>query len=60
MLFRSQLSQAQSDPATLDQTRNQIATLEAVTAADLQALARQYLKSDSAWRATVTAQPTAQ
>jgi zinc protease len=56
----TQLSQAQSDPATLDQTRNQIATLEAVTAADLQALARQYLKSDSAWRATVTAQPAAQ
>ena len=56
----TQLSQAQSDPATLDQTRNQIATLEAVTAADLQALARQYLKSDSAWRATVTAQSAAQ
>ncbi|MET3780465.1 zinc protease [Brevundimonas sp. 1080] len=56
----TQLSQAQSDPATLDQTRNQMATLEAVTAADLQALARQYLKSDSAWRATVTAQPAAQ
>ena len=56
----TQLSQAQSDPATLDQTRNQIATLEAVTAAELQALARQYLKSDSAWRATVTAQSAAQ
>ena len=56
----TQLSQAQSEPATLEQTRNQIATLEAVTAADLQALARQYLKSDTAWRATVTAQPAAQ
>ncbi|WP_293828649.1 M16 family metallopeptidase [uncultured Brevundimonas sp.] len=55
----TQLSQAQSDPAGLDQTRNQLSTLEAVTAADLQALARQYLKSDSAWRATVTAQPAA-
>lgn len=52
----TQLSQAQSDPAGLDQTRNQISTLEAVTAADLQALARQYLKPDAAWRATVTAQ----
>lgn len=56
----TQLSQAQSDPAGLDQTRNQLSTLEAVTAADLQALARQYLKSDAAWRATVTAQPAAQ
>ena len=56
----TQLSQAQSDPAGLDQTRNQLSTLEAVTAADLQALARQYLKSGSAWRATVTAQPAAQ
>ena len=52
----TQLSQAQSDPAGLDQTRNQLSTLEAVTAADLQALARQYLKPDAAWRAAVTAQ----
>jgi zinc protease len=55
----TQLSQAQTNPATLDQTRNQITTLEAVTAADLQALARQYLTPDAAWRATVTAQAAA-
>jgi len=48
-----QLSEAQSDPASLDQTRSQIAVLEAVTAADLQRLARQYLRPDAAWRAEI-------
>ncbi|OYW89893.1 MAG: hypothetical protein B7Z13_15905, partial [Caulobacterales bacterium 32-67-6] len=49
----NQLSEAQSKPASLDQTRNNIAVLEAVTAADLQSLAQQYLKPDAAWRAEV-------
>ncbi|TFW15319.1 insulinase family protein [Brevundimonas intermedia] len=57
--WMTQLAEAQSNPATLDQTRSQVATLEAVTAADLQTLARQYLKPDAAWRATVTAQAAA-
>ncbi|UQV18083.1 hypothetical protein MU852_15185 [Brevundimonas albigilva] len=48
-----QLSEAQSEPASLDQTRNQIAVLEAVTAADLQRLARQYLTPAAAWRLEV-------
>ena len=48
-----QLSNAQTKPETLDQTRNHLATLEAVTAADLQRLAQQYLKPEAAWRAEV-------
>ncbi|MDK2748968.1 MAG: insulinase family protein [Brevundimonas sp.] len=56
----NQLSEAQSDPASLDQTRNNIAVLEAVTAADLQNLARQYLKPDAAWRAEVVSDKLAQ
>ncbi|WP_299173398.1 pitrilysin family protein [uncultured Brevundimonas sp.] len=49
----NQLSEAQSDPASLDQTRNNIAVLEAVTAADLQRVAQLYLKPETAWRAEV-------
>jgi zinc protease len=45
-----QLSEAQSEPASLDQTRSQITTLEAVSAADLQRLAREYLTPATAWR----------
>lgn len=48
-----QLSRAQSDPSTLDQTRDHVAVLEAVTAADLQRLARDYLKPETAWRAEI-------
>ena len=56
----TQLSEAQSDPASLDQTRNNIAVLEAVTAADLQRLAQQYLKPETAWRAEVVSDKPAQ
>jgi zinc protease len=56
----TQLSEAQSDPASLDQTRNNIAVLEAVTAADLQRLAQHYLKPDTAWRAEVVSDKLAQ
>ena len=52
-----QLGDAQRDPSSLDQTRNHVATLEAVTAADLQALAREYLQPNRAWRAEVIKQP---
>ena len=48
-----QLSEAQSEPASLDQTRSQIATLEAVSAADLQRLAREYLVPATTWRLEV-------
>ena len=57
-----QLSEAQSEPASLDQTRSQIATLEAVTAADLQRLAREYLRAETAWRLEIVSDkaPSAQ
>ena len=48
-----QLSEAQSDPSTLEQTRAHVGVLEAVTAADLQRLAQAYLKPDAAWRAEI-------
>ena len=49
----TQLSEAQSKPESLEQTRRQIAVLEAVTPADLQRLAQQYLKPSTAWRAEI-------
>ena len=52
-----QLQDAQKDPASLDQVRTHLATIEAVTAADLQALAREYLRPDRAWRVEVVKQP---
>ena len=52
-----QVADAQRDPTSLDQTRNHVATLEAITAADLQALAQLYLRPDRAWRAEVIKQP---
>ncbi|KAK0340678.1 hypothetical protein LTR94_029538, partial [Friedmanniomyces endolithicus] len=55
----NQLGEAQSDPASLDQTRNNVATLEAVSAADLQRLAQQYLRPDAAWRAEVVSDKVA-
>ena len=54
-----QLSDAQSDPSSLDQTRNHVAVLEAITPADLQALAQTYLRPATAWRAVVVKQPEA-
>lgn len=56
----TQLSEAQSDPASLDQTRKNVAVLEAVTAADLQRLAQQYLTPATAWRAEVVSDKLAQ
>lgn len=52
-----QLQDAQKDPPSLDQVRTHLATIEAVTAADLQALAREYLRPDRAWRVEVVKQP---
>ena len=43
-----------ANPEEVQQTLTHISDLEAVTPADIQSLARQYLKADTAWRATVT------
>lgn len=48
------LSDAQSNPERLMRLRTQLALLEAVTPADIQALARKYLTSDRAVRMIVT------
>ena len=50
-----QLSEVAENPADVEQTLTHISDLEAVTPADVQALARQYLRDDTAWKATVTA-----
>ncbi|HYD28238.1 M16 family metallopeptidase [Brevundimonas sp.] len=49
-----QLADVAAKPEELEQTLTHISDLEAVTPADIQRLARQYLRSDTAWRATVT------
>ncbi|HVL41912.1 MAG TPA: insulinase family protein, partial [Brevundimonas sp.] len=49
-----QLSRVASHPEDIEQTLTHISDLEAVTTADIQTLARQYLRPDTAWRATVT------
>jgi len=41
-------------PEEVEQTLTHISDLEAVTPADIQRLARQYLRADTAWKATVT------
>jgi len=50
----TQLADVAARPADVEQTLTHISDLEAVTPADIQRLARQYLKSDTAWRALVT------
>jgi zinc protease len=50
----TQLSEVAVRPQNVEETLNHISDLEAVTPADIQRLARQYLRSDTAWRATVT------
>ncbi|HEY0053255.1 MAG TPA: insulinase family protein [Caulobacteraceae bacterium] len=55
-----QLSDVAANPADVEQTLTVISDLEAVTPADVQRLARQYLRPETAWRATVTSnQPPA-
>lgn len=49
-----QLNEVAENPSSVEQTLTHISDLEAVTTADIQALAQQYLRSDTAWRATVT------
>lgn len=49
-----QLNEVAGNPSSMEQTLTHISDLEAVTTADIQSLAQQYLRSDTAWRATVT------
>lgn len=50
-----QLADVATRPDDIQQTLQHISVLEAVTPADIQALAQRYLRDDTAWRATVTA-----
>ena len=49
----AQLEDLAAEPQTLEQIQTQISDLEAVTPADIQQLAQQYLKPDTAWKAVV-------
>ncbi|MBI2262614.1 MAG: insulinase family protein [Caulobacterales bacterium] len=49
----AQLADVAADPREVEQTLTQISDLEAVTPADIQRLARQYLRPERAWKATV-------
>ena len=55
----AQLADVAARPEEVEQTLTHISDLEAITPADIQRLARQYLRSDTAWRATVTSSQTA-
>ena len=51
----SRLSGAQTDPRKLDDVRTLTAGVERVSAADVQAAAREFLKEDKSWRLVVKA-----
>ena len=63
-----QLSGVAANPGDVEQIQTHISDLEGITVADIQRAARQYLRTDTAWRAVVTsdnpvapaAAPTAQ
>ncbi|MBW8305235.1 MAG: insulinase family protein, partial [Brevundimonas sp.] len=55
----AQLADVAARPEDLEQTLTHISDLEAITPADIQRLARQYLRPDAAWRATVTSSQAA-
>ena len=50
----AQLADIAARPEEVEQTLTHISDLETITPDDIQRLARQYLRSDTAWRATVT------
>ncbi len=50
----TQLADVAERPADVEQTLTHISDLEAITPADIQTLAQKYLRSETAWRATVT------
>ena len=49
-----QLSGVAANPGDVEQIETHISDLEAITVADIQRAARQYLRADTAWRAVVT------
>lgn len=49
----AQLGEVATNPGEIEQTLSHIADLESVTPADIQTLARQYLRSETAWKAVV-------
>lgn len=49
----AQLGDVAARPEEVEQTLTHISDLEAITPADIQAMARQYLRTDTAWRAVV-------
>jgi len=55
-----QLADVAARPDEVQQTLTHISDLEAITPADIQQLARQYLRPDTAWRATVTSSQPAE
>jgi zinc protease len=54
--WMAQLSDVDTDPAAAGEITSHISDLEAVTPADIQALAQRYLVADKAWRASVVAE----
>ncbi|HEX8660552.1 MAG TPA: insulinase family protein, partial [Brevundimonas sp.] len=52
------LADVQENPQNINQVLDGVADMEAVTPEDLQTLAREYLRPETAWKATVTAQAT--
>ena len=56
----TQLEDVASDPGQVQQTLSHITDIEAITPADIQRAARQYLRSDTAWKVTVTSSQAAQ
>lgn len=55
----AQLAEVAERPEEVEQTLTHISDLEAVTPADIQRLARQYLRPETAWKATVTSSQAA-
>lgn len=54
-----QLADVAEKPADVEQTLTVISDMEAVTPADIQALAQKYLRPETAWRASVTSSQAA-
>lgn len=54
------LDRVATDPSEVEQINSQISDLEAVTTADIQALAQRYLRPDTAWKVQVLSNRRAQ